>query len=158
MKLEVAGVEYDYGTALNKIGLKHLYDMKVQAGIGKRTVVQALDLFDEGLRAEEGQTPAQRESRVQEILEDERILLGLTGLVFICKRFAGEQITFDEAGQFGFGDVRFVADESDLVSEPDPTAALAVVPRQGSDGEPNRNVTRQPPKKSKTSKPRSISA
>jgi hypothetical protein len=157
MKLQVDGKEYDYQRAMGKVGLKHLYDLKVQAGIGQRTVSKALDLLAEGLKAEENDTLEQAADRADAIQEDERVLLGLAGLVFICKRHAGETVSFDEAGQFGLGDLVFVPDESDE-AEPDPTQALAAEAEQGNGGEPNKSVPRQSPKKSKTSKPRSTPA
>jgi hypothetical protein len=157
VKLRIDGTDYDYHRAMEKIGLKHLYDLKVQADIGKRTVSQALDLLVEGLKAEENDTPEQAAERAEAVQEDARVLLGLAGLVFICKRFAGEIVSFDDAGQFGLGDLVFVAEDSD-VAEPDPTQALAAEAEQGSSDEPSKNEPVQSLKKSKTSKPRSTAA
>ena len=66
MKLNIDGTLYDYLTALNKVS-SHLYDMKIQGDVGKRTVVQSLDLLAHGLAVEEGETDEARGIRVGEM-------------------------------------------------------------------------------------------
>lgn len=158
MKLRISGVEYDYQAALNKIGIKHLVDLKEQSGFGKRTVHEALDMLDAGLQAEEHETPEQREKRALDVQDDPTVLRGLAGLAFICKRHAGEQVTFDDVAGLAMGDLVFVIEESDWQSAADPTTALAAVPAQGAGDEPSRSVKTAPAKKSKTSKQRSSAA
>jgi hypothetical protein len=78
--------------------------------------------------------------------------------VFVCKRHAGEKITFEEAGNFGLGDVQFIAEDSDV--KPDPTTASGDQSQPDAEtpnGQPS-NPSSSGPKKSKTSKPTSGSA
>jgi hypothetical protein len=159
MKLQIGDTQYDYITALRKVSLGDLYDLKVQGGIGKRTVSKAMDLLAEGLTAEEGETPSATADRAEAAQEDERVLQGLIGLLFISKRHAGEKCTWAEVSTFSWGDWHFVAEPGDLPDdEPDPTTALAAEAEQGDSDDDGKNEPPPPLKKSRTSKPRSTAA
>jgi hypothetical protein len=158
VKLNIAGTEYDYQAALQKIAIKHLVDLKEQSGFGKRTVHEALDLLSDGLKAEEGETPEQQARRAADVEDDPIVLRGMAGLAFIAKRYAGEDVSFDDVSGLCLGDLVFVIEESDIRTEPDPTTALAAEVVQGASVEPRKNARTAPAKKSKTSKPRSTAA
>jgi hypothetical protein len=159
VKLNIAGTEYDYQAALQKIGIRHLVDLKEQSGFGKRTVHEALDLLSDGLKAEEGETPEQQARRAADVQDDPVVLRGIAGLAFIAKRYAGEDVAFDDVAGLALGDIQFVPEASDYGTvEPDPTMALAAEVVQGASVEPRKNARTAPAKKSKTSKPRSTAA
>lgn len=164
MKLRIGEQDYDYQRALQKVGISHLLDLKVSGGIGKRTVNAGLDALSEALVQVEGESDKDFLDRALLADENPVILRGLVGLVFICKRHAGETVTFEEAGEFGLQDLRFVLEDSDIpASVTDPTVASGnpTVPDAETKNEQpsTSSVTAQRPsqKKSKTSKNTSIS-
>lgn len=114
MKLRIGETEYDYQTALNKVSLGVLMDLKSQGGPGRKSISLALDLIDAGLRAD---------SDAGEVEDDERVLLGMAGLIFISKRHAGEALTWADACAYSWPDLAFVPEAVDDADEPDPTAA-----------------------------------
>lgn len=111
MKLLLAGKEYDITDALQKSTLADLYDLKVQTGIGMKTLSDSL----------------QRMSALadpQDFLDDEEILRALTSLIWLCRRRAGEKLTVAEANAVALSDIQFKVDPADTPDEAaDPTTA-----------------------------------
>jgi hypothetical protein len=146
VKLRIGDTEYDYQTALNMVSLGVLMDLRSQGGPGRKSIALALDLIDAALPTDAAET----------IEDDERVLVGLAGLIFVTKRFAGESFTWEQACAYSWFDFGFVLEESDT-KQPDPTTASGDQKQLGAE---TPNATR--PKKRtagtstpKTSKPRS---
>lgn len=164
MKLRIRESEYDYRRALDKGELGVLYDLRLAGGPGRRSIALALDLFDTGLKQEEGETEEQKAERAAAMEDDPRVLLGLSGLVFICKRYAGERITWAEAQTYGWEDIQFIIEQADIEAA---LARDATDPPEASGGQnPAGAETRSEPKPRpkraagntrKTSKPPSTS-
>jgi hypothetical protein len=147
VKLSILGTEYDYGLALRKAKLTDLYDLSLAAKIGVRSVNAMLFRLDEASTVDERLAAS----------EEPDVLIATQGLVFLCRRHAGEKVSFEDSA-VSWEDLAWVVEDSDLEVEPDPTQALAAEPAQGSNAEPNKNEPTPSPKKSKTSKPRSTDA
>lgn len=166
MKLRIGEQDYDFQRALQKIGISHLLDLKVHGGIGKRTVTEGLDALSDALIRKEGESDDDFRSRALEADENPVILRGLVGLVFICKRHAGEPVTFDEAGEYGLADLQFILEDSDIITpevDADPTVASGdpIAPDAETNSERSSTSSGSAPKpsqkKSKTSRNTSIS-
>lgn len=158
MKLEISGTEYDYARAMSKARLSDLYDLKIQANIGVRTVRTALDMMDEAtmLVMQAKQVDGADEASIEaarlialEIHERAEVIIGVAGLVFLCKRHAGEKVTFEES-QVSFDELRWVVEDSDAVT--DPTEAPVEEAAPGLDDVSDKSVQPSPRKSSKTSK------
>lgn len=150
MKLRIAGVTYDYQEAATKVSLRHSRDLKKASGIGPKSVRLALVKFLEAID-ENGQID-------DEVSEAEDVLLGMQGLVFLCRRHAGETVAFDEIDA-SYEDFVWVLEESDVpVEPPDPPQAASIeAPLPSSENESGKtsSVSKPSKPKSKTSKPRS---
>jgi hypothetical protein len=151
VKLRIGETEYDYQTALNKVSLGVLMDLKSQGGPGRRSISLALDLIDAGLRAD---------TDAGEVEDDERVLLGMAGLIFICKRHAGESLAWADALTYSWSDLTFVPETVDQVDAPDPTAASgeASPPDAETQNAPSLNGKTSGTGTSKTSKKASTAA
>jgi len=112
VKLRIGDTEYDYQTALNMVSLGVLMDLRSQGGPGRKSIALALDLIDAALPTDAAET----------IEDDERVLVGLAGLIFVTKRFAGEPLTWEQARAYSWFDFGFVLEESDT-KQSDPTTA-----------------------------------
>lgn len=111
MKLVLAGTEYSVNDSLQKATLSDLLQLKVKTGIGMKTLKDSLDLMS---------TLADPE----DFLDDERILLALNALIWLCRRHAGERLTLDEANDVALEDVSFNTDDEDVAAvDADPTQA-----------------------------------
>lgn len=119
MQLVIQGKRYDLIETLSKPSLNDLYYLKVKtksedfpAGVSLKSMVPVMlrmaDISDD---------PAA-------ILDDPELLLNLRALVFLCRRHAGEKLTFDEANDFPIDEFSFEREESDALlleeATPDP--------------------------------------
>ena len=163
MKLRIEDQDYDYHRAMQKIGLSHLLELQEKSGVGRRTIWAGLSKLQDALTRREGESDADYLERGLNADHDPVLLRALPGLIFVCKRHAGESITVDEAGEVGWDGIHFIAEESDLVTV-DPTTAPGDPSQPGAEtpSEPiSKSVASKPsasPKKSKTSKATSMTA
>jgi hypothetical protein len=152
MKLRIGDQEYDYQTARAEIGLLHLAELWEQGQVGQRSISAALAALDEALTRRPGESDEDFADRALKADEDPAVLRGLVGLIFVCKRHAGEKVSYEDAGQFGIRGFQFVPEESDF-TRPDPTTESG--PNRP-DSESGSDLSSKPsssaPKKSKTSK------
>jgi hypothetical protein len=148
VKVRIGDTEYDYLSALNKVSLGVLMDLKSQGGPGRRAVALALDLIDEAL-------PTDDAGRIE---DDDRVLVGIAGLIFIAKRYAGESVSWSDACGYAWPDIQFVVEAGDL-QPVDPTEAPGGQSPVGAEtksaGSSKRKTTGTGT--SRTSKPRSTS-
>lgn len=119
MQLIIEGRRYDLIESLSKPTLNDLYYLKVKtkseeypAGVSLKSMVPVM------LRmAEISDDPAA-------ILDDPELLLNLRALVFLCRRHAGERLSFDEANDFPISEFSFESEDSDSLllegATPDP--------------------------------------
>lgn len=147
MKLSIQGTEYDYARALQKAKLLDQADLFTAAGIGIRSIRAMLFKLDE----------AETVGEAEKISEHSDVLIATQGLVFLCKRYAGEKVSFEDTA-VAWDDLEWIVEESDLVDEPDPTQASAVEPARGGSNGSKSNGSTTSSKKSKTSKPASTAA
>jgi hypothetical protein len=132
VKLRIGDIDYDYQTAMRRTPLGILMDLKSQGGPGRQTIELGLDTLDAGFASDDAG-----------VLDDDRVLLAMTALIFLCKRNAGEPITWEQArGHVWPADVRFVPEESD-VPAPDPQVASGEASQPDAE---TPNVKRSPKK------------
>jgi hypothetical protein len=145
VKLSILGTEYDYGKALQKAKLDDLSDLHDAAKIGIRAITAMLFKLDDAKTVE---------ARLA-VSEQSDVLRATQGLVFLCRRYAGEKISYADSA-VAWEDLAWVIEDSDLeAAEPDPTqASTPAKPARGSNGTEGNGLS----KKSKTSKPLSTAA
>lgn len=107
MKLQISGVQYDYQRALGKAKLTDLYDLKVAAGIGARSINAAL--YRIGDASASGDAEA-----VLSISEEPDVLMATQGLVFLCRRFVGDKVTFEESA-VSYDELKWIVEDGDLL-------------------------------------------
>lgn len=109
MRLIIGENEYSLESILGDAMLGDLRDLKKQSGV---TVASIQATFERiGDRAKSG------EELGAELLGDDDFLESVIGIVFLARRSRAEHVSFDEAGQISFSDLRF---ESGDGEGPDP--------------------------------------
>ena len=120
MKLLIEDAEYDITSAIDNSALGDLIKLKVQTtgllgddsqGV---TVPWARAKFNQGMAA---MTAAPTLVAGEEALQaDSEFLLAVASIIWLAKRKAGEQFTFDQALALEFDDFRIVFEEADFVT------------------------------------------
>lgn len=114
MKLIVAGKKYPLQEAIQGATLRNLYVLKVQTGIGIKSL---RDTF----KKMQATAPANgAEVDPLDFLEEAENLLALQAMVWLCKRHAGESVTVAEANDFPMSQIGFEAETEDPAAA-DPT-------------------------------------
>jgi hypothetical protein len=116
MKLIVAGTKYPLQEAIQGATLRNLYVLKVQTGIGIKSLRDAFKRMQDS--APKDGTAADP----LDFLEEEDNLLALQAMVWLCKRHAGESVTVSEANDFPLSQIGFEAETEEVGAE-DPTTA-----------------------------------
>lgn len=116
MKLKIEGKEYDLSAALARPTLFQLREMKIRTGYGMKALMEAADAF-------EGKSP-------MEIFDDADLLGAFIAMIWLARRQAGEQLTFEQAGSFDLEEMEYIPDEE---PEPEPGAELPKAPATDSD-------------------------
>lgn len=117
MKLIVAGIKYPLQEAIQGATLRNLYVLKVQTGIGIKSLRDAFKRMQD-------QAPKDgAEHDPLDFLEDEDNLLALQAMVWLCKRHAGEAVTVSEANDFPLSAIGFETETAEEVKAEDPTQA-----------------------------------
>jgi hypothetical protein len=96
MKLKIEDKVYDIGAALARPTLFLVREMKIRTGFGMKSLMEAAEGF-------EGKTGP-------EIMDDEQLLGALIAMIWLARRSAGEQLTFEEAGSFDMNALEYVED------------------------------------------------
>ena len=96
MKLNIEGTEYDLTAALERPTLFLLREMKLKTGYGMKSLMEATESF-------EGKSE-------EDIIDDPDALGVMIALIWVAKRHAGENITFEQAGSFDLTQMEFIQD------------------------------------------------
>lgn len=104
MKLVIQGTAYDMGEAIQKatisdlILLKRATKSKDYPGVSVKTIMATLnDAGEDGM----------------DLLDSEAGLENLRGIIYLCRRRAGEKLSLEEAVNFPLTEMTFESDEDD---------------------------------------------
>ena len=100
MKFVIQGKEYDVVEGLSNASLQTLYVLKVRQGIGMKSLMQA----------------AQKMTKIADpldLLEDPETFQVLMAVIWLARKNAGENITFEEANEFGISELEIVTEDDD---------------------------------------------
>lgn len=135
MILRIAGAEYDLNDVLGRPSLNDLLYLKLKSRSTDYPKGMSIVTLGEYLKKLAAITDP------RELVDDPDILLALKGVVYLCRRSAGEKVTWDEAGELQLSDLDFVVEESDELAmaeaqaDPQPapsdSAAADAVPPAG---------------------------
>jgi len=146
MKLNVDGVEYDINESMEGAALGDLMNLKIKTrrpedkemeipkflgvtvpfirdvfrDLGDRVLTAAAEEEEAEKLAEAG-TPLENPPEgfdYVELLGDERFLDAMTGLVYLARRKAGDNIEVADAARTGFNSVQMVPDEDEVEADP----------------------------------------
>lgn len=119
-RINIQGTEYDLTAAVSAAGLGDLFTLKLKTkALGYPVTLRSINHLFSHL-AERAKDP---EFEALELLEDEDLLLTLQSLLWLSKRKAGENITFEDAGKIAFTEFHLLADDDEEeTAEPDPKA------------------------------------
>lgn len=70
-----------------------------------------------------GERSQQADFNAVDLLDDESFIINMIGVVYLARRKAGEQVTFEDAGRAAFTDIEIVADEEDDAPKDDAAEA-----------------------------------
>lgn len=116
MLITIAGVQHDLQEVLAKPSLNDLFYLKVKSRSEEFPEGMSLARLGEYLaKMRSIQTGAQ-------LLDDPEILLALKGVVYLCRRRAGERLTWDDAGDLRLDEITFVIEDSDEIPAEDDAA------------------------------------
>ena len=93
MRIVIEGREYDAAN-LAKVTLLDALELKKQTGMSLADIEEGMKTADDG-----------------SLLEDEGALKALAAFMWITRRRAGENITFNEAADVPMADISFIDDE-----------------------------------------------
>lgn len=122
MKLIVAGKKYPLQEAIQGATLRNLYVLKVQTGIGIKSLRDAFQ------RMQDSAPKDGTQGDPLDFLEEEDNLLALQAMVWLCKRHAGESVTVSEANDFPLSQIGFESDTEEVKAEDPTTARTDTVP------------------------------
>jgi hypothetical protein len=105
--LVVNEVRYDLQDAVQHASIRSLVDLQKAAGISVNTIAETL------VGMGEMQSP-------EELFESVERLNVFAALVFLCRRKAGEQVSFDDASEVSMADVALDFDDDEDEAEDDP--------------------------------------
>jgi len=104
--LVIEGDRFDMQEALGKASIRTLVDLQKSAGISVNTIVDTLSSLGEV------EDP-------RELFNSVERLYVFAALVFLCRRKAGESLSFDDATEVSLADVRIDFDVADEDAESD---------------------------------------
>ena len=94
MKLKIEDKIYDIAAALERPTLFLVREMKIRTGYGMKSLMEAAEGFD-------GKTGP-------EIMDDADLLGALIAMIWLARRSAGEQLSFEDAGSFDMNALEYV--------------------------------------------------
>lgn len=107
MLIRIAGAEHDLNEVLGRPSLNDLFYLKVKSRSPEYPDGMSLAKLGEYLKK------LATISHAAQIVDDPEILLALKGIVYLCRRHAGEKVTWDEAGELELAEFDFVIEDSD---------------------------------------------
>ena len=107
MILRIAGTEHDLNEVLSRPSLNDLFYLKVKSRSPEYPEGISLVTLGEYLKKMAKITDA------RQLVDDPDVLLALKGVVYLCRRHAGERLTWDDAGELELADLDFVVEDSD---------------------------------------------
>jgi hypothetical protein len=139
MKVSIEGREYDLTEAIHKPKIGDVLDLKRSGGTAPARIVDAIDELGEALRAlPEDATMRDLDRVVLEFFDSVEHLEAFAGIVFLCRRKAGEPATWADALGTSISDVQFALgpdDEGDDEGEGDDPKAQSTPEADGTDAE-----------------------
>lgn len=134
MKVTIEGHEYDLADAIHKPKIGDVLDLKKSGGTAPAKIVDAIDALGEALRV------LPKDASVKDL---DRVVLGyfdsvehleaFAGIVFLCRRKAGETVTWADALDTSISDVQFIPEGEEEDEGDDPKAPSTL--DQGDPGE-----------------------
>jgi hypothetical protein len=100
VKLKIDGKEYDIEAAMERPTLFLIREMKIRTGYGIKSLMDAGKQF--------------KGKATEEILDDPDLLGAFIAMIWLARRSAGEQLTFEQAGSFDLESAEFVNDAPEL--------------------------------------------
>ncbi|TFD80714.1 hypothetical protein E3T54_02945 [Cryobacterium sp. Sr8] len=100
MNIVISGVAYGLEDSISKATLGDLYLLKVKLGVSVKTIQGTFQKFGE------------LEDAV-DLLDDADALLNLQGIIWLSRRKAGEDTSFEDAGAVSFVDLAFEDDDDE---------------------------------------------
>jgi hypothetical protein len=107
MILRIAGVEHDLAEVLSRPSLNDLFYLKVKSKSPEYPAGISLVTLGEYLKK------LAKIKDPRELVDDPDVLLALKGVVYLCRRHAGERLSWEDAGDLELRDLDFVIEESD---------------------------------------------
>jgi hypothetical protein len=122
MKFVIQGKQYDVEGGLSNATLQTLYVLKVRQGIGMKSLLEAADKMS-------------KIADPLDLLEDAEMFKVLMAIIWLARKGAGENITFEEANEVGIGQLEVLNDdepeeEADAVDPKAVSGPDAVPPQQ----------------------------
>lgn len=100
MKFVIQGKQYDVVKGLENATLQTLYVLKVKQGIGMKSLMQQANKM------------AQIKDPI-DLLEDAETFQVLMAVIWLARKGAGENISFEEANEFGIGELEVLNEDDD---------------------------------------------
>ncbi|WP_104116969.1 hypothetical protein [Arthrobacter sp. B1805] len=109
MKLIISGKKYELDESMQKASLNDLYVLKVRSGMGIKS------LKDNLIKMQTYEDPL-------DFLDEADNLMALQAMIWLCRRFAGENLTIEQANSCPLNEIGFESDEPEPEAEaaPDP--------------------------------------
>ncbi|WP_422934982.1 hypothetical protein [Sinomonas sp. P47F7] len=120
MKFRLNGREYDIEAALQRPTLLMLREMKIRTGYGIKSIRDAAPKFQDLFGGAEGLSEEEKEDLFMEVVDDPDFLGVFIAVIWLARRHAGENLTFEEAGDFDIDSLEVVDDEPDPKDGPEP--------------------------------------
>lgn len=109
MKLILGEKQYPLEEAMQKASLNDLYVLKVRSGMGIKALKSNLEKM-------------QTYSDPLDFLDDEGNLMALQAMIWLCRRFAGENLSIEEANSTPINEIGFETDDEEPAAEQGPKA------------------------------------
>ncbi|WP_411732188.1 hypothetical protein [Paeniglutamicibacter sp.] len=115
MKIVINGKKYPLAESLQRATLNDLYALKLQTGMGMKSLRETLQ------RMKDYEDQA-------DFLEEAENMQAFRGMIWLCRRAAGEFLTVEEANNDPLVEIGFENDEEAPVAETDPKAQAGSAP------------------------------
>ena len=114
-RINIQGTEYDLTAAVSAAGLGDLFTLKVKTkALGYPVTLRTINEFFTRL-AEDAKDPT---FDPMSLLDEEQTLLIFQAILWLAKRKAGEQVTFEDAAPISFTEFSLIADEEEAEEDP----------------------------------------
>ena len=114
MKVTIEGAVFDLSEAIHKPKIGDVIDLKKSGGTSPSRIVQAIDALGDVLQTlPEGATMQVLDRAVLDYFDSLEHLEAFAGIVFLCRRKAGEPVSWAEALDTSISDVQFALSDDD---------------------------------------------